>query len=729
MPRIKKISEVLDILRNKDRIRNIGIIAHVDHGKTTTSDSLLAAAGLLSPALAGRALALDYLEEEQQRQMTIKAANVSLYYEMDGTPFIINLIDTPGHVDFSGRVTRALRAIDGAVVVVDAVEGVMTQTETVVRQALGERVRPVLYINKVDRLIKELRLPPEKIQETLGRIVLEVNRLIDMYAEPEYREKWKLSFQSGTVAIGSAKDRWGFTVPQAQKKGVKFSDVLQAFVNNNLDWLKETMPLHEAILEMVINHHPPPHVAQRYRIPKIWRGPLESDIGQAMLECDENGPTVMAVTDVKVDPQAGVVATGRLFSGTVSDGDTLVIVGRNIQSRVQQVAVYMGQAREIVSTLPAGNIPALLGIEDARAGDTLSVKEMVPFESLKYVSEPVVTVSIEPKHSKDLPRLVDFLQKLTIEDPTLVTVVRPETGEYLISGMGTLHLEIALTWIQKAGLEVVAGKPIILYRETVSKKGKVFEGKSPNRHNKIYMYVEKLDEEIVELIRRGEIFDEMDRKQIAKILRDHGWDADEARGVWTIDPNGNILVDMTKGAQFLHESKMMIVGGFQRVVQEGPLAAERMRGIKAVLVNVDLHEDPVHRGYAQIAPATWRSLYASILSADPVLLEPVLKLEVKVPPDLMGAVTSIVSSKRGRIMDVKQSEYITVVYGEIPASETGDLSEVLRSSTMGKAFWGTEFYAWKPVPASLHEKVIMEIRKRKGMPLELPKISDYVEEE
>jgi elongation factor 2 len=729
MPRIKKISEVLDILRNKDRIRNIGIIAHVDHGKTTTSDSLLAAAGLLSPALAGKALALDYLEEEQQRQMTIKAANVSLYYEMDSTPFIINLIDTPGHVDFSGRVTRALRAIDGAVVVVDAVEGVMTQTETVVRQALGERVRPVLYINKVDRLIKELRLPPEKIQETLGRIVLEVNRLIDMYAEPEYREKWKLSFQSGTVAMGSAKDRWGFTVPQAQKKGVKFSDVLQAFVNNNVDWLKETMPLHEAILEMVINHHPPPHVAQRYRIPKIWRGPLESDIGRAMLECDENGPTVMAVTDVKVDPQAGVVATGRLFSGTVSDGDTLVIVGRNIQSRVQQVAVYMGQAREIVSTLPAGNIPALLGIEDARAGDTLAVKEMVPFESLKYVSEPVVTVSIEPKHSKDLPRLVDFLQKLTIEDPTLVTVVRPETGEYLISGMGTLHLEIALTWIQKAGLEVVAGKPIILYRETISKKGKVFEGKSPNRHNKIYMYVEKLDEEIVELIRRGEIFDEMDRKQIAKILRDHGWDADEARGVWTVDPNGNILVDMTKGAQFLHESKMMIVGGFQRVVQEGPLAAERMRGIKAVLVNVDLHEDPVHRGYAQIAPATWRSLYASILSADPVLLEPVLKLEVKVPPDLMGAVTSIVSSKRGRILDVKQSEYITVVYGEIPASETGDLSEVLRSSTMGKAFWGTEFFAWKPVPASLHEKVIMEIRKRKGMPLELPKISDYVEEE
>ena len=728
MPRVKKISEVLDILKQKDQIRNIGIIAHVDHGKTTTTDSLLAAAGLLSPTLAGRALALDYLEEEQQRQMTIKAANISLYYEMDGKPYIINMIDTPGHVDFSGRVTRALRAIDGAVVVVDAVEGVMTQTETVIRQAVGERVKPVLYINKIDRLIKELRLTPEKIQETLGRIVLDVNRLIEMYAEPEYRDKWKVSFQDGSVAIGSAKDRWGFTLRQAQKKGIKFSDVMKAFANNDIGWLRENTPLHEAILEMVINHHPPPHVAQRYRIPKIWKGPLDSEVGQAMLNCDENGPTVMAVTDVKVDPQAGVVATGRLFSGTVKEGDIITIVGRNIKKRIQQVTVYMGPNREIVGVLPAGNIPALLGIDEPRAGDTLATVETVPFETLHYVSEPVVTISVEPKHSRDLPKLVEFLNKLSIEDPTLVTTVRPETGEYLISGMGTLHLEIALTWIAKAGIEVVASKPIILYRETVTRKGRVFEGKSPNRHNRIYMQVEPLEEEVIELIRKGELFDEMDRKQIARILREHGWDADMARGVWTIDPRGNILVDMTKGAQYLQETKAMIIGGFQRVMQEGPLAAENMRGVKAILVNVELHEDPVHRGYAQIAPATWRSLYASVLSADPILLEPVLKIEAKVPPDMMGAVTSVISSKRGRVINVSQQEYITVVTGEIPAAETFDLSEAMRSATMGKAFWATEFHAWKPVPASIREKVIQEIRKRKGLPPQIPKISDFVEE-
>ncbi|MEM3032025.1 MAG: elongation factor EF-2, partial [Nitrososphaerota archaeon] len=318
--------------------------------------------------------------------------------------------------------------------------------------------------------------------------------------------------------------------------------------------------------------------------------------------------------------------------------------------------------------------------------------------------------------------------KLTIEDPTLVTVVRPETGEYLISGMGTLHLEIALTWIQKSGLEIVSGRPIVLYREAVQTAGRTFEGKSPNRHNRIYTKVEPLEPEVIELIRKGEIFDEMDRKQIAKILREHGWDADEARNVWQIDPRGNILVDATKGAQYLQESKMMIIGGFQRVMQEGPLAAEAMRGVKATLTQVELHEDPVHRGYAQIAPATWRSLYASILTAQPVLLEPVLKIEAKISADLMGAVTSTITSKRGRVIDVRQAEYVTVVEGEIPASETFDLSEAMRSATMGKAFWATEFSQWRPVPASIREKVIQEIRKRKGLPIEVPTLEQFVEE-
>ncbi|MCX8175633.1 MAG: GTP-binding protein, partial [Candidatus Bathyarchaeota archaeon] len=359
MPKFKTTSEILKIVQNLDHVRNAGIIAHVDHGKTTLTDSLLSAAGLLSPSVAGTALALDYLEEEQKRQMTIKAANISLYYEINGKPYVINLIDTPGHVDFSGKVTRSLRAIDGCVVVVDAVEEVMVQTETVTRQALEERVRPTLFVNKIDRLIKELRLSSKEVQNKLLRIIREFNDLIELYAEPQFRDKWKVNPTEGTVAFGSAKDRWGFTTTIAQEKGIRFSDVVSAYEQGNVKDVVENAPLHEAILEMIINHIPPPHVAQKYRIPKIWRGDLESDAGRAMLNCDPDGPAIMCVTNVVVDPQAGVVATGRLFSGTVKTGDVVHLIGAKDTGRIQEVCIYMGQFRDVVGMLPCGNIPAL----------------------------------------------------------------------------------------------------------------------------------------------------------------------------------------------------------------------------------------------------------------------------------------------------------------------------------------------------------------------------------
>jgi len=684
----------------------------------------------LSPRLAGTALALDFLEEEQQRQMTIKAANISLYYELGGKPYVINMIDTPGHIDFSGRVTRSLRAIDGAVVVVDAVEEVMIQTETVTRQALAERVRPVLYVNKMDRLVKELKLSPELVQEKLARIITGFNGLIDTYAEPEYRDAWKVSPAGGTVAIGSAKDRWGFTFPQAERKGIKFAQILDAFGREDMEWLRSNFPLHEAILEMVISAMPPPHVAQRYRIPKVWHGEIDSDVGQAMVNCDENGPSVMAVTDVKVDPAAGVVATGRLFSGTLKSGDEVHLMDVRKDGRVQQVAVYMGQRRELVDYLPAGNIPALLGLDDARSGETIGPtgRELTPFEEIKYVSEPVVTVAVEPKHSRDLPKLVDFLNKLTIEDPTLVTTVRPDTGEYLISGMGTLHLEIAMTWITKTGLEVTPSRPIVIYREAISQRGQRFEGRSPNRHNRIYLRAEPLSPEVMEAIRTGQLHDQMDRREMAKMLRGFGWETSEARNVWEIERHGNILVDATKGAQFLNEVKVMIMSGFEDVANGGPLAQETLRGVKATLEDVKLHEDPIHRGFAQIVPASRRSFLASLLSAGPELLEPVMKITVKIPPEEVGSVTRVISQKRGRVLSMEQKENLTYVTGEIPTAETFDLSEVMRGATSGRAFWGLEFKMWAPVPKSIRDEVIAGIRKRKGLPPEVPTISTFVED-
>jgi len=694
------------------------------------SDSLLAACGLLSPSVAGQALALDYMDLEQQRQMTIKAANVTLYYEYNNTPYVLNMIDTPGHIDFTGKVTRSLRAIDGAVVVVDAVEGVMTQTETVTRQALEERVRPVLYINKIDRLVKELRLTPERMQQWLAGIVSDFNHLISLYAEPEYKEKWKVSIQDNSVAFGSAKDRWGFNLEIAQKKGVRFSDIYEAYTKGAVSQLAEKYPLHEAILSMVIKHHPPPDVAQKYRIPRIWRGDPDSEVGKALLNCDENGPTVMMVTNVVVDPQAGVVATGRLFSGTVKDGDKVYLIGAKREERIQSVTMFMGPYREIVGELAAGNIPALLGLEHARAGETVSsIKDIVPFESIKYVSEPVVTVAIEPKHPKDLPKLVEALHRLSIEDPNLVVKINEETGEMLMSGMGVLHLEIATTLLQEQGLEIITSKPLINYRETIRKAAGPVMAKSPNKHNKIFIRVEPLTEEIIELIRSGRINENLDRKEIAKILREKGWDAEEARSVVAVDERGNLLLDMTKGVQFLQESLDSIRAGFVDVMMTGALAHEYTRGVKVILHHFIPHEDPAHRTYAQLMPATRRAILGAILLADPVLLEPMLGIEVKCPVDMIGTVASIISSKRGKTLNIMQKETMAIIEGEIPAAETFDLSEVMRGATAGKAIWSTHFKCWSPVPSSMMMNVIREIRKRKGLSEEPPRAEEFIDKE
>jgi elongation factor 2 len=733
MPKFKSTQDIIRIIGNKDQIRNFGVIAHVDHGKTTMSDSLLAASGIISPSVAGQALALDSMKLEQNRQMTIRGANVTLFYESEGKEYVINMIDTPGHIDFTGRVTRALRAIDGVVVVSDSVEGIMTQTETVTRQALEERVRPVLYINKIDRLVKELRLDATAMQKWLSNIIAEFNKLVDIYAEPELKEKWKVSIQGNSVAFGSAKDRWGFNFKIAQKRGVSFKDVYDAYTSNDQNVIRslaEKAPLHEAVLGMVVQHHPSPHVAQKYRIPKIWQGDLESEVGKSILMCDEKGPAVMMVTTINVDPQAGRIATGRLFSGTIKDGDEVYLIDAKRSGKIQSVNIYMGSTREVVGMLPSGNIPALLGLDYAVAGETIATVKNIPtFESIKYVSEPVVTIAVEPKHPKDLPKLVEALRRLTVEDPNLIVKINEETGETLMAGMGVLHLEIATSLLQEAGLEITTTQPLINYRETVTTRSGPIMSKSPNKHNKIFMRVEPLLEDVIEMLRTGQIKEDMDKKVMAKILREKGWDADEARSVAAIDPGGNMLIDETKGVQFLQESMDSIRSGFDDVVHSGPIAHESLRGVKFVLDHFVPHEDPAHRGLAQLMPASRRSMLGSMLIAEPVLLEPVLGIEVKCPQEQIGTVAGILSGKRGKLLNVDQKGIISIMQGEVPASETFDLSEVMRGGTAGKALWSTYFKAWQVVPQSILKNLVAETRKRKGLNPEPPNPDEFIDKE
>ncbi len=700
-------------------IRNISTAAHIDHGKTTLSDNLIAGAGMMSEELAGRQLMLDFDEQEQARGITINAANVSMVHKFEGEEFLINLVDTPGHVDFGGDVTRAMRAVDGVIIVVCGVEGVMPQTETVIRQALKEKVKPVLFINKVDRLITELKLTGDEMQMRLHKIIQEVDDLIKQMAPKEFKNEWRLNVEEGSVAFGTALYNWAISVPYMKSKGFSFKEVYDYIEQGKTKELAKKAPLHEVVLNQVMRHMPDPITAQKYRIPNIWRGDEESEIGQSMINCNENGPTAMMVTKIIMDPHAGEISVGRLFSGKVSNGMMLYIDDQPKPNRVQQVSLSVGADRVTVEEIKAGNVVAVSGLRDAIAGSTVkSVADMVPFEEMKHYSEPVVTKAVEAKNTADLPKLIDVLRSIAKADPSIEVKIDAETGEHLLSGMGELHLEVTEHRIREEhGVPITASKPIVVYRESVEGKGGPFEGVSPNRHNRFYMEVEPLEESIVQAIEDGDIkvSGKIENKnELAKQLQELGMDKDESKNI--VDFHGdNVLMNMTKGIQYLYETMELIVEAFHEAMEEGPQAKETCKGIKIKLVNAKLHEDAIHRGPAQTIPAVKNSIYGAICQAGRILLEPKQKVFIDVPADLMGNTTVEVQQRRGEILDMKQKGANTVLEAKTPVSEMFGFSGDIRSVTGGKALWSTEHFGFEKVPKNMLNDVTKQIRIRKGM--------------
>ncbi|MEM2546057.1 MAG: elongation factor EF-2 [Candidatus Bathyarchaeia archaeon] len=723
MQKFRQTAEILRLMRRKKCIRNIGLIAHIDHGKTTLTDSLLAEAGLIPSKIAGEARVLDYLEEEQRRGITIKTANISLLHKVDGHPYVINLVDTPGHVDFTGKVTRALRAIDGAVVVVDAVEEVMAQTETVTRQALEERVKPVLFINKVDRLIRELRLTPNEIQIKLERIIRDFNNILELYSEPEFKDQWKVDPQNETVAFGSALHKWGLTLKIAQERGVRIKEIIEAYAEGDHQSLERLIPLSKAVMDMVVKNIPSPVEAQKYRLPKIWRGDLNSQVGKAMLNCDDDGPIVMYVTMVQTDPKTGPLVTGRLFSGLVKPGSHVYLLNAKKDCEIRQVFMYMGALRENVEEISAGNIAAVSGLKDVWVDETivdaLYKEAMIPFERIKYFSEPVVTVAVEPKNPEDLPIFLEALNRISVEDPNLTVTVSKETGEYLLSGMGELHLEIALKTLKEySGVEVVAPKPMVVYKESISRKGAVASAESPNKHNKFWVQAEPLEEKALDLIERG-ISSRMEIRFVRDVLfKEAGLPVNELEKLLAIDENKNVLVNMAGDIPHFHEVKDAIITGFYWACRAGPLCEEPLRGVKIKLVRAQVHEDRAYRSPAQISPAVRHAIFRSLLTAEPELLEPVYKIVVSVPANWVGNCVNTLLKRRGKILSSEQKGALTIITGLIPVAETFGLTAEMRSATSGYAFWQCSFDRWEIVPKDVAANVIARIRERKGLPME-----------
>ncbi|WP_101295409.1 elongation factor EF-2 [Halegenticoccus soli] len=728
MGRRKKIVQECERLMDKpENIRNIAIAAHIDHGKTTLTDNLLAGAGMISKDLAGKQLAMDTEEDEQERGITIDAANVSMTHEWEGTNHLINLIDTPGHVDFGGDVTRAMRAVDGALVVVDAVEGTMPQTETVVRQALREGVKPALFINKVDRLINELQEGPQEMQERLQSVIADVNELIRGMAEEKYEnEGWKVSVQDGTVAFGSALYNWAVSLPSMQETGIDFGDIIEYNRNDNVEELKERSPLSDVVLDMVAEHFPNPLDAQPERIPTIWRGDDQSDIARQMREVDPEGEVVFMVTDISMDPHAGEIATGRLFSGTLERGQDLYVSGTAGTNRIQSVGIFMGGEREEVEHVPAGNIASVTGLRDAIAGSTVSSVEMTPFESIEHISEPVITKSVEAKSMDDLPKLIETLQQVSKEDPTIKVEINEDTGEHLISGQGELHLEVITQRIErKRGIPVTTGEPIVVYRESPTRASDTVEGVSPNRHNKFYITAEPLPQGVVDAIKLGDASMDMPELERREALQEAGMDKETSQNVEHIFGT-NVLIDDTKGIQHLNETMELVIEGLEEALDDGPLAREPVQGALIRLHDAKLHEDTIHRGPAQVIPAVREAVHRSLIDAQVRLLEPIQNVRIDVPSEHMGAASGEIQGRRGQVDDMYQEGDLMVVEGVAPVEEMIGFASDIRSATEGRASWNTENAGFRVMADNLQREKIMEIRERKGMKLELPASIDYI---
>jgi elongation factor 2 len=659
--------------------------------------------------------------DEQERLLTVDAANVSMPHVFEGQEFLINLIDTPGHVDFGGNVTRAMRAVDGTIVLVCASEGIMPQTETVLKQALRERVKPVLFINKVDRLINEMQYTPEQMQQRFLQFVMDFNRLVKDIAEPEFGQKWQVEIANGSVCFGAARENWAVSVPFMKKSGIGFKDVLNIYkldkeAREKFIW--EKCPCSGVLLDMVVKHLPDPETAQRYRIPRIWHGDKESQIGKDMLSTNKDGKIAFCITRVLIEPKSGrEISAGRLFSGTLRDGMTVYLNNAKQSQRIGQVLIYAGIKTEIISEVPAGNILAVSGINGS-AGETVTLEPDQPFEDLKHIFEPVISKAIEPAKPQDLSKLVEVLRKVAKEDPSIKVEINLETGENIINGMGELHLEIVENRIiTEKNMQIKTSPPIVVFRETVTKESPEAEGKTPNKHNKFYFKVSPLEPAIAEMIRKGDISEGRTRKKDLELrdkLRAMGWDTDTASSVKDIY-KGNMFIEATRGIVQLPECIELVLDAFEQVMDGGPLAREPCFGVKVTLVDVKLHEDAIHRGPAQVYPGVRDGIKLAMMQAGPTLFEPVQTHIIEGPIESTGEMTKLVMNKRGQVIDLQQQGNLTIVKARLPVAEMIGWSSDLRSATAGRGTSALSDQTFEKVPGELQQKYTNQIVQRKGL--------------
>jgi len=808
--------------KNQRNIRNMSVIAHVDHGKSTLTDCLLISNRIASKNSHGGRY-MDTRKDEQERGITIKATAVSLHANInkdvlgaylpegsfEGSEFLINLIDSPGHVDFSSEVTAALRVTDGALVVIDCVDGICVQTETVLRQAVDEMVVPTLVLNKLDRAILELQYTSTELYEVIKRRVESFNCKLQSilgenrtYIKPLDPGLNEISFCSGLQGWGFtlntfarfylnqrnkhtfeseksfSKMLWSFKYyctnsdpfdPEAKFEKIKdkipegkfspfevyilnpiykvkdmcyagdIDGIVEYLAKFGVDFknleltgrdkalfkvvFKTWLPAAKMLMEQICVKLPSPVKSQAIRASLLYTGPIHDEVHKAIAECDasDSAPVMIYVSKMVPDNSNGFIAFGRILSGNVKPGQKVFVQDPNYvpdptstkknphvcEKLIQKVLIVNPRESISIPNCPAGNIVGLVGVEGflKKTGTISSVKHCFNIKTMKFSVAPVVKVAVAPEKSSDLNHFKEGLEKLAKSDP-LCVIEYNEQGQATIACAGELHLEIILSDLKEfyAKCNFRVEQPQVKYYEGFS--GSVVDKakmrKSANKHNRVYMTCEPLTDEVVENL---PLLMAKDAKEIAARFREVlSMDDDWIKRIMYFGPEAeplNILVDESKGVQYMMEVKEHLFEGFKLATKEGPLVGECIRAGKFNITDLHLHADSIHRGANQMIRPVEDLVRGLVLFADPILFEPVFACNITVPTEFASACENVLKTRRGYIEDWQTENNVALISGFLPVNESFGLNKRLKEVAKGQPSFSLVFSHYAPTPGSL----------------------------
>jgi elongation factor G len=690
-----------------DRIRNIGIMAHIDAGKTTTTERILYYTGRtykLGEVHEGTAT-MDWMEQEQERGITITSAATFCQWPRDDDVFQINIIDTPGHVDFTVEVERSLRVLDGAVTLLDAVGGVEPQTETVWRQADRYNVPRIVFVNKMDRVGADFDRCLAMMRERLGAKAFPVQYplgsgelftgLIDIVREVEvvYDEDSKgVKWEEGPVPEA-------FRDKVAQLR----HDLVEAAVEHGEELLHKYLEgeelteqeIRRAVREATISGElVPVFCGAAFKNKGIQRlldgildylpSPLDVPAIQGHLphhdetfverSADDEEPFSALAFKIATDPYVGKLTFFRVYSGVLKGGSHVHNSTKNRKERIGRLLQMHANKREEIDEVRAGDIAAAIGLKHTRTGDTLCEQDKPIILEVMRFPEPVISVAIEPKTKADQERLATALQKLSEEDPTFHVRSDPDTGQTVISGMGELHLEVLVDRMRREfNVEANIGRPQVAYRETVRERAESVEG---------------------------------------KFVRQSGGRGQFGHVVINLEPmepgHGFVFEDMIVGGAIPKEYIGSVEEGVKGALENGVLAGYPVVDVKVELVDGSFHEVDSSEMAFKIAGSM--AFKAAVERANPVLLEPVMDVEVVTPAEYMGDVVGDINSRRGKVGGMMQRKDAQLIGASVPLAEMFGYATTMRSLSQGRAVYSMQFSHYEQVPKSKADEIISRIK-------------------